>query len=218
MPTPKLRKKLKQAFAGFDEINTFWVDKMDLPDAEKRIRVEMMRDFRQRIEEVPKPPETNKGSAEYIMLAALGYVAYKALYTEFTQRYYRRYLRAVGANGDISDFAVIWINEHADIFANYAHTNPVASARTETNALCSLAQLDAYSQLGYEGKQWLTMGDSKVRQTHRDAAGQIRELSEPFTVGNSLMMFPQDSSLGADASEIVNCRCTMRPVKIIQRL
>lgn len=208
----RLRTRLKQAFAGFDEINTFWVAKMDLPPAEKQLRVEMMRDFRQRVEEVPKP-EKKDNSAEYLMLAALGYVAYKALYIEFTQRFYRRYLRTVGAEGNISAFAESWIAEHAEQFAGYAHTDPQAAARTETNALGSLAQLDAYAQLGYEGKQWLTMGDEKVRQTHREAAGQIRALDEPFLVGDSLLMFPQDSSLGASAEEIINCRCTMKPVK-----
>lgn len=215
--TSKQRNRLKQAFAGFDEINTFWVDKMDLPSVEKQIRVEMMRDFQKQLESVPKPSE-DKRNVDYILLAALGYMAYKALYKEFAQKYYRRYLRACGASGDISDFAVIWINDHADIFADYSHTNLVASARTETNALCSLAQLDAYQQLGYEGKQWLTMGDSRVRPTHREAAGQVRLLQEPFLIGDSFMMFPQDSSLGASAKEIVNCRCTMRPVKTIERL
>lgn len=206
------RKRLKQAFAGFDEINTFWVDKMDLPNAEKRLRVEMMRDFERNVQKVPLPDKKDK-SIDYLMLAALGYVAFKTVYLEFVQRFYQRYLRTVGASGDISPFAQAWINEHADVFAGYSHTDPKAAARTETNALGSLAQLDAYYQLGYEGKQWVTMGDKKVRPSHRDAAGQIRALDEPFIVGDSLLMFPQDSSLGASADEIINCRCTMIPVK-----
>lgn len=205
------RKKLKQALAGFDEINTFWVDKMDIPEPEKRLRVEMMNYLQKQVEKAPKV-EPQKG-VDYVLLAAIGYVAFKALYLEFVDRFYRRYLNTVGANGQMSNFAEYWINNHAEEFAGYSHSDPKSTARTETNALGSLAQLDAYSQLGFTRKQWVTMGDSRVRQTHREAAGQIRLLEEPFIVGDSMMMFPQDSSLGASASEIVNCRCSMRPIK-----
>ena len=206
------RSRLKQAFAGFDEINTFWVDKMDLPEAEKKLRVEMMRDFQKSLDSVPKIEKNN--SYDWILLAALGYAVYRAIYKEFVDKFYIRYLRAVGAKGSMSEFAQEWIQEHTDIFAGYSHTDTKATARTETNALCSLIQLDGYTQMGYTHKQWVTMGDSKVRLSHREAAGQIRELAEPFLVGDSYMMFPQDSSLGAGAEEIVNCRCSMRPIKI----
>lgn len=210
--TSRKKKRYKQALAGFDEINTFWVDKMILPEPEKRLRVEMMRDMREKLKTIPKL-ETEDSGFDYVMFTAIGYVAYKALYQEFVEKYYLRYLRAVGANGQMSDFAEYWINNHAESFAGYKHTDPQATSRTETNALASLAQLDAFFQMGYNRKQWLTMGDSRVRLTHQEAAGQIRLLEEPFLVGNSFLMFPQDSSLGASASEIVNCRCTMRPIK-----
>ena len=206
------RKKLKQAFAGFDEINTFWVAKMDIPDKEKALRVEMMNDFAKRLSSVPQKKES-KRKFDNLMLAVLGYVAYKTLYLEFVDKYYKRYVQTVGANGSMANFAEYWINNHAEVFANYSHIDVQTMARTETNALCSLGQLDSYMQMGYERKMWVTMGDKKVRQTHRDAAGQIVLLEEPFLVGDSYMMFPQDSSLGASASEIVNCRCSMRPVK-----
>lgn len=206
------RKKYKQAFAGFDEINTFWVSKMELPAEEKKLRVEMMNYLGKRLKEVPKEEKQGKGF-DFLFFAAVGYLAYKAIYTEFVEKYYTRYLRVVGATGAISSFAEYWINNHADVFAGYAHTNIQGTARTETNALCSLIQLDGYTQMGYSRKQWVTMGDNKVRETHRAAAGQIRLLEEPFVVGDSLLMFPQDSSLGASAAEIVNCRCSMRPIK-----
>lgn len=210
--TNRQRKKYKQALAGFDEINTFWVDKMDIPEAEKRLRVEMMNYLRDKITEMPKTEPAKK--VDYMLFAAVGYVAYKLLYEEFVKRFYLRYVQTVGAQGQaISDFAEYWISNHAAEFAGYAHTDAQATARTETNALCSLAQLDAYFQMGFTKKQWVTMGDNKVRQTHRAAAGQIRLLEEPFIVGDSMMMFPQDSSLGASAAEIVNCRCSMRPIK-----
>ncbi len=63
---------------------------------------------------------------------------------------------------------------------------------------------------GRTGKEWVSMKDSKVRETHDIADGQTRKITEPFVVGDSLLMFPGDWSLGADAKEIMNCRCGIR--------
>lgn len=56
-------------------------------------------------------------------------------------------------------------------------------------------------------KMWLTVGDKKVRPSHRLAFGQIRALTQPFKLPGGLLMFPADSSLGVSFKEIVNCRC-----------
>ena len=62
---------------------------------------------------------------------------------------------------------------------------------------------------GMTSKQWHTMEDDRVRPTHVDVNLDVVPIDEPFVVGNSLMMFPHDSSLGADISEIANCRCSV---------
>jgi len=36
-------------------------------------------------------------------------------------------------------------------------------------------------------------------------------MNEPYLVGGSKMMFPSDTSLGARAKEVVNCRCVSIP-------
>lgn len=69
--------------------------------------------------------------------------------------------------------------------------------------------MDAVSN-GKRHHQWITMRDERVRKTHQEVDSRILPIDEPFVVGNSLMMFPGDTSLGADASEIVNCRCSIR--------
>jgi hypothetical protein len=56
-------------------------------------------------------------------------------------------------------------------------------------------------------KMWITMGDNRVRQSHRGANGQRRHDTEPFQVGSSLLMYPADGSLGAEIKELVRCRC-----------
>ena len=58
-------------------------------------------------------------------------------------------------------------------------------------------------------KEWETVGDENVSETHLEAESQGPiPVDEPFQVGNSLMMFPSDESLGAEYKEIVGCRCS----------
>ena len=54
------------------------------------------------------------------------------------------------------------------------------------------------------------MLDEKTRETHAMADGQKVDIDTPFIVGDSLMMFPTDTSLGATPQEIINCRCIMK--------
>ena len=59
-------------------------------------------------------------------------------------------------------------------------------------------------------KQWLTILDGRERQTHNLADGMIAVVEQPFEVGDSLLMFPKDTSLGASPEEIIGCRCSVR--------
>lgn len=57
-------------------------------------------------------------------------------------------------------------------------------------------------------KEWITVGDSLVRQAHLSADGQKKNISEPFEVGGELLRWPGDTSLGASLGNIINCRCS----------
>ena len=57
-------------------------------------------------------------------------------------------------------------------------------------------------------KTWTTMGDDLVRDTHIEADGQERPIDQPFDLAGGQLMFPTDGSLGADVSELANCRCS----------
>lgn len=63
---------------------------------------------------------------------------------------------------------------------------------------------------GYKSKTWHTMRDKHVRHTHRLIDSKTIGIFEPFEVGNSLMMFPKDTSLDAESCEIANCRCVVK--------
>jgi len=57
-------------------------------------------------------------------------------------------------------------------------------------------------------KEWVTVGDEKVRFAHVRADSQTVDLSKPFTVGGELLRYPGDTSLGASAGNVINCRCS----------
>lgn len=56
-------------------------------------------------------------------------------------------------------------------------------------------------------KQWCTSGLPNVRESHQEVDGMIVDENEPFELPGGLLMYPHDTSLNADASEIINCAC-----------
>lgn len=56
-------------------------------------------------------------------------------------------------------------------------------------------------------KRWVSQSDEKVRAAHLDANGQEVPIDEPFVVDGEELMYPGDTSLGASAGNVINCRC-----------
>lgn len=89
-------------------------------------------------------------------------------------------------------------------------------ARTEALSVVNEANEIMYEQAFDEGvldagtitKEWITAGDSRVRESHNGMDGQIRNEGEDFIsdAGNSLR-FPGDRN--APGSEIIQCRCVV---------
>jgi len=94
-------------------------------------------------------------------------------------------------------------------------------ARTETIQTLNRGEYMANLQAVEQGlisrdaitKEWDDTGDRKVRSTHRSLAAKYGKekgigLEEPFiSTSGARLLYPGDSSLGAPAEEIVNCRC-----------
>lgn len=69
-----------------------------------------------------------------------------------------------------------------------------------------------------EVKEWVTQGDSKVRAWHAAVDSQRVPASEPFLVRGQRLMHPGDTSLGATADNVVNCRCQAQyDVEVVAR-
>jgi hypothetical protein len=91
-------------------------------------------------------------------------------------------------------------------------------ARTETLTSLNASNQEAFRQgldkTGYTEQDvtrvWRTANDERVRHSHAAMNGvEVKGLNTPYTLPDgSHMMFPGDSSLGAPASQIINCRCT----------
>lgn len=80
-------------------------------------------------------------------------------------------------------------------------------AENEANSIWNDAEFQDAILTGKTHKTWNAILDKRTRDTHRDINGTTIMIVEPFEVGGSLMMYCRDESMGADASEVVNCRC-----------
>nr|DAH62780.1 MAG TPA: minor capsid component [Caudoviricetes sp.] len=91
-------------------------------------------------------------------------------------------------------------------------------ARTETIEALNSSKLAGYAQVADETgagtqtavKKWVAAVDERTRTQHAAMNGvEVIGLDTPFTMPDgSLMLHPCDSSLGAGARQIINCRCT----------
>ena len=85
-----------------------------------------------------------------------------------------------------------------------------ARACFETQASAELSkqvEADVLSKGAPPTKEWITVGDDKVRPHHVAVDSVKVPLDRAFTVNQERLMYPGDTSLGATASNVVNCRC-----------
>lgn len=80
----------------------------------------------------------------------------------------------------------------------------------EANSMLNYRQYSKAVKAGKTKKKWIDVGDKRERKTHLEVGGTILPIDEPFSVGDSLLQFPKDVSLGPSADEIVNCRCSIQ--------
>lgn len=89
--------------------------------------------------------------------------------------------------------------------------NTIAMAETQ-NAAEGIKAIEASFVIGQPDvngrKQWRTVLDERTRPAHARADRQVQNVGEPYIVGGELLSRPGDSSLGASASNTINCRCS----------
>lgn len=57
-------------------------------------------------------------------------------------------------------------------------------------------------------KRWLATPDERTRGIHASADGQKTDMNSAYYVSGEPLLFPGDTSLGASAKNVIQCRCT----------
>ena len=113
---------------------------------------------------------------------------------------------AIHADVAAADIVAATMN-HADDPYFFSKDRARLIAENESNFIWGDSEFQNAVLTGKTRKRWVAMMDRRTRETHRIANGQVMPILEPFQVGDSLLQFPTDTSLGASANEVVNCRC-----------
>lgn len=86
-------------------------------------------------------------------------------------------------------------------------------ARTEIISSSNAGTLQGYKESGVViGKEWSSTKDERTRDHHKEAEGQRVKLDEPFIIDGDLLDYPGDNSYDAKASNVIQCRCSLKPI------
>lgn len=109
------------------------------------------------------------------------------------------------SSGDVPPEEFAW---YEDRLPQYRRQN---IARTESMRSIAASDQAMFSNFNVQKKEWLATQDSRTRDTHAEANGQVVGIDEPFMVAGYPMMYPLDMSMGAPIEEAAQCRCVMLP-------
>lgn len=188
-----------------------YFSKMSISDKEKQERI----DFSEQMEEVVlyilALIESGETDQEYIQTQFYDkYLDVIASYT-LIDAYIKQY--ALDVTKQIIDVTFErFSSEDKSITDDYYLSNDRAMfiSECEANSILNYRQYAKAVKAGKTKKKWIDVGDKRERKTHLEVGGTILPIDEPFSVGDSLLQFPKDTSLGASADEIVNCRCSIQ--------
>ena len=107
------------------------------------------------------------------------------------------------------------IDKSADRLKHVTDMNEASArrnARTMTTSAENKGRLDSYKKAEENGivmeKVWMATGDERTRDAHMELNGQSIPVEEPFVNSIGEIMCPGDTA--ADASNVWNCRCSMK--------
>lgn len=197
----------------FDELNILngrrsmpyeqFFGEMDIPEEEKQKRIEMAQRFEalfySYFSGYADSDDTDWQQVlqdNYIQIAMLFVTA--TVTTAYIEDHARRLAEEVTrVTNDHAEEDEFWLSDDRAMLI----------AENESNTVGNYDELITALRSGYTMKTWNTMRDARVRQTHKEVDALTIPIEEAFQVGASELMFPGDDSLGADVSELANCRC-----------
>lgn len=203
----------------FDELNVLsenrrskpyeeYFDKMSISDEQKALRIAFSEQMEEVIlfclslietmvenEEVDQEYIENELSEQYIAIAAIYFIV-----DDYITDYVRQFSHDVVQSTFDHIKEEYYLSRDRAMFISECEANTSLNYKEFTDAIKS----------GKKYKTWKDIGDKRERKTHLEVGGTTVPIRELFAVGNSLMLFPKDTSHGASSKEIVNCRCSIQ--------
>lgn len=160
-------------------------------------------------------PEQNQSLVSVFSRWSRGFGKQQAeLVTETNQKDYVTALQR--ANEDLPGASPAVVAARAGVLLRQLfRARDTSIANVQTQAPAEEAKKDeAVALNAADGKQedelektWQTVGDADVRIAHVAANGQVQTGNTAFAVGGESLRYPGDSTLGASAGNVINCRC-----------
>lgn len=92
----------------------------------------------------------------------------------------------------------------------YSRDRAVFQSENESNSSWEHQNYSDAVKSGKKRKQWVTMRDKKVRETHAEVDGKTIGIDDIFLVGNSMFRYARDNYFSPDSKDVVSCRCTTK--------
>lgn len=185
-----------------------YFDKMSISDKQKKLRIA----FSEQMEEV----------ILYILSLIETMIENESIDQKYVEdELFERYLLIVATYFSVDDYITDYARQfaHEVVRATFDHTDEeyyLSKDRAkfisecEANTSLNYKEYTDAIKAGKTHKTWKDIGDKRERKTHLEVGGTTIPIRELFAVGDSLMLFPKDSSAGAASKEIVNCRCSIQ--------
>lgn len=93
------------------------------------------------------------------------------------------------------------------VYDNMSAARAQNISRTESCSTVNFGLKETGKAEGMTQKQFLAVQDSRTRDAHSEADGQIVDIDSPFLVGGEELMYPGDPS--GSPENICQCRCSM---------
>ena len=207
------------SITNFDEINALetqkrsepyeeYFDKMSISDKQKQLRVA----FSEQMEEV----------ILYVLALMELMVENEQIDQEYVEKQLLELYLSIAVvyfpiDDYITDYAKQFAHDIVQVTFDHAKEEYYLSrdramfiSECEANTALNYKEYKDAIKAGKTRKTWKDIGDKRERRTHLEVGGKTIPIRELFVVGDSLMLFPKDSSHNPSAKEVVNCRCSIQ--------
>lgn len=184
---------------------------MDLSDEEKQKRISFAEKFEDSMLFI---------FALYLVMKKYNRMNEKYLISQAQSKYSEIVSEYMEVDKHMEDYIEEFSKETIDVTKRHdeeeyftSRDRAILLAENEANTSLNYRKYIDALKKGYKKKIWVSERDKRVRVTHREVDGMELPIERAFLVGDSLMNFPKDTSMGASSKEIIACRCTVKYLK-----